>query len=172
MPILSPARSSSIRPCGLPRRDCSAKGCRPRATREEEAREEGERKGGRGKRVGSRLERAARGQVATRNQGTSEPPSSHARNLQLPPRDIHTLFGADGRQASEPMNTPSKNAPVRTLCWCARTCTRACACVQLSGSIDTITARVSHTHANATAAARARASAWACAGYLFFRAKR
>lgn len=45
-----------------------------------------EGKGERGKRVGGRLERAnARGQVATKNQGTSEPPSSHARNLQLPP---------------------------------------------------------------------------------------
>lgn len=85
------------------------------------AREEAERKGGRGKRVGSRLERAVRGQVATRNQGTSEPPSSHARNLQLPSRDIHTLLGPmAGKRANEPMNIPSKNAPACPLSRCAR----------------------------------------------------
>lgn len=67
-----------------------------------------EGKGGRGKRVGGRLERAsARGQVATKNQGTSEPPSSHARNLQLPPsrprRYTYTLLlgpQLDSRQTS------------------------------------------------------------------------
>lgn len=89
---------------------------------------EAEGKRGRGKRVGSRLERAARGQVATRNQGTSEPPSSHARNLQLPAKRYTHAVGADGRQASEPINTPSKNAPARTPCTRVQhdssTCTR------------------------------------------------
>lgn len=66
-----------------------------------------EGKGERGKRVGGRLERAgARGQVATKNQGTSEPPRSHARNFQLPPsrpkRYTYTLLlepRLDSRQA-------------------------------------------------------------------------
>lgn len=65
--------------------------------------------------------------MATRNQGTSEPPSSHARNLQLPPKRYTHAVGADGRQASEPINTPSRNAPARTLHACAHdssTCTR------------------------------------------------
>ena len=123
---------SDLRPTGLwPGVITLARGCKRGpggGEREERGREESsEGKGGRGKRVGSRLERAARGQVATRNQGTSEPPSSHARNLQLPPRRYTHAVGADGRQASEPINTPSRYAPARyparvrvCMCVCAR----------------------------------------------------
>lgn len=80
-----------------------------------------EGKGGRRKRVGGRLERAsARGQVATKNQGTSEPPSSHARNLQLPPsrpkRYTYTrCFWGLGSIAGKPTaGAPSKSA---SLAW-------------------------------------------------------
>lgn len=120
MPILSPisAPQGPLWPDVI----TLAKGCK-RGRRGEGREERSEGKGGRGKRVGSRLERAARGQVATRNQGTSEPPSSHARNLQLPPRRYTHAVGADGRQASEPINTPSRNAPARyPVCVCV--CTR------------------------------------------------
>ena len=89
---------------------------------EEKASEEAEGKGGRGKRVGSRLERAARGQVATRNQGTSEPPSSHARNLQLPPRDIQTLLGPMAGKRASRSTHPRKTHPRVTLCWCVAVC--------------------------------------------------
>lgn len=116
---------SRVRPSGLTRRDYLREGLlRTRGGVEGEGTKPKEKEDD-GKRVGGRLERATRGQVATRNQGTSEPPSSHARNLQLPAtRDIHTLLGPMAGKRAKPINTPSKNAPARYLVL-VRACTRA-----------------------------------------------
>lgn len=91
---------------------------RGRGRREADARERnGRKRRTRKEGWGGRLERAsARGQVATKNQGTSEPPSSHARNLQLPPsrprRYTYTrCFWGLGSIAGKPAaGAPSKSA--------------------------------------------------------------
>lgn len=53
--------------------------------------------------------------------------------------------GADGRQASEPINTPSKNAPARTLRPCPASVfpssARASTCTRLSDRLDTVLLR-------------------------------